>query len=422
MKKINIGILGYGTVGSAVDRLIQKNPSLGLTVKRICDVSPKVKHPKLTRRAEEVINDPEIEIVVEAIGGINPAKKLVLAALRSGKHVVTSNKELVANHLEELFRAARQNGVGLLFEAAVGGGIPILGPLQNDLAANRISEVYGIVNGTTNYILHKMTRQGMSFSEALARAKEKGYAEADPKKDIEGYDASYKAVILAAVAFGAKIDWRKVTFEGIAKIEAEDIRYANEIGYVIKLLAVAKKHNDRVEVSVHPTLIPCDHPLSFIPGPMNAIYVKGEPVGELMFYGQGAGGGPTASAVVGDILKIANDKYQMLRQAQHPERSRGMTNVKLEKVKMKDASDTSGQFYIRMLVPDRSGVLAKISKVFANAKVSIAVVNQRETIGKNANLVIVTHKAREADLNRALARLRKLPVVRKICNIIKVGL
>ncbi|MFA4906316.1 MAG: homoserine dehydrogenase [Candidatus Margulisiibacteriota bacterium] len=409
MQKVKIGILGYGTVGSAVDRLIQKNPSLGLEVKKICDISPKVKHSKLTRRASDVINDPDIEVVVETIGGINPAKKFVLAALSNGKSVVTSNKELIALNLKELAAAARKNKVALLFEAAVGGGIPILGPLMNDLSADRISEVYGIVNGTTNYILHKMTKEGMRFSEALARAKEKGYAEANPKKDIEGFDASYKAAILAAVAFRAEVNWKKVAFEGISRIEPEDIRYAQEIGYVIKLLAAAKRKGEGIEVSVHPTLIPCDHPLAFIPGPMNAIYVKGEPVGELMFYGQGAGGGPTASAVVGDILKITNYGLRI-------------TNLKLEPVKMKDMSDNCGQFYIRMLVPDRSGVLAKISKVFANARVSIAVVNQRETVGKNANLVIVTHQARQADLDRALARLKKLPVVRKICNIIRVGL
>jgi homoserine dehydrogenase len=261
-----------------------------------------------------------------------------------------------------------------------------------------------------------MTKEGMEFSEALKRAKEKGYAEANPKKDIEGYDASYKAAILAAVAFRARINWKKVAFEGIARIEQEDIRYAQEIGYVVKLLAVAKRKGNEVEVSVHPTLIPRDHPLSFIPGPMNAIYVKGEPVGELMFYGQGAGGGPTASAVVGDILKIA-PCLPAGRNEQCP-----MTNVQLEKVKMKDVSETYGQFYIRMLVPDRSGVLAKISRAFADARVSIAVVNQRETIGKNANLVIVTHEAQQAELNKALARLRKMPVVRKVCNIIRVGL
>jgi len=409
MKKVNIGILGYGTVGSAVDRLIRHNPSLGLYVKRVCDVSPKVKHHKLTRRAADIINDPEIAIVVEAIGGINPAKKFVLAALKAGKHVVTSNKELIALNLPELSAAAKKSRVSLLFEASVGGGIPILGPLMSDLAANKISEVYGIVNGTTNYILSKMTKEGMEFSEALKRAKEKGYAEADPKKDIEGYDASYKAAILAAVAFRARINWKKVAFEGIARIEQEDIRYAKEIGYVVKLLAVAKRKGNEVEVSVHPTLIPRDHPLSFIPGPMNAIYVKGEPVGELMFYGQGAGGGPTASAVVGDILKITNYGLRI-------------TNLELKSIKMKDVAETYGQFYIRMLVPDRSGVLAKISRAFADARVSIAVVNQRETIGKNANLVIVTHEAQQAELNKALARLRKMPVVRKVCNIIRVGL
>jgi len=416
MKQINIGIIGLGTVGSAVVELIRKNSALieertglRLRIKKGCDIR-KVRVPcAVTRNPNEIINDPEISVVVEAMGGVNPAKKLVLQAIRAGKSVVTSNKELIAIHLEEILQAAARKGVSVLFEGAVGGGIPILGALRNNLAANRISEVFGIVNGTTNYILSKMTKEKMEFSEALKRAKEKGYAEADPRMDIEGFDAQYKAVILAAVAFGAKINWREVHCEGISKITQEDIRYAEEIGYVIKLLAVAKKVDDKVEVRVHPTLVPQDHPLAFIPGPMNAIYVRGDAMGEQMFYGQGAGGLPTASAVVSDIIEVSKSKIESRR-------------LKLESRKLRPIEEISSRYYIRLTAPDRHGVLAGISRAFADAKVSIAAVVQKETVGKTATIVIVIHEAKEANLRRALAKLKKLSVVSKICNVIRVGL
>lgn len=414
MKKINIGILGLGTVGAAVAELIKKNSKtiaqktgVQISLKKGCDIR-KVRIPyPTTRNPYEIINDPEISVVVEAIGGVNPAKKYVLDSIRAGKHVVTTNKELMALHMEEILSTAARMGVSVLFEGAVGGGIPILSALRDNLAANKISEVYGIVNGTTNYILSKMSRKGWEFPEALKAAQKKGYAEANPKLDVEGYDASYKAVILAAVAFGAKVDWQKVYFEGISRITQEDIRYAEEIGYVIKLLAIAKKVGGQIEVRVHPTLVPKDHPLSFIPGPMNAIYVRGDAVGELMFYGQGAGGMATASAVIADILSI---------QKSNPEIE------SLEKGKLRPMEEIESRYYIRLTAPDRHGVLAGISRAFAEQKVSIAAVVQKETKGKTAAIVIIIHQAKEANLRRAVAKLKKLSVVKEVNNVIRVGL
>jgi homoserine dehydrogenase len=277
------------------------------------------------------------------------------------------------------------------------------------LLANDLTEVYGIVNGTTNFILSKMTKDGLEFTEALKEAQNKGFAEVKPQKDIDGYDASYKAAILAGVAFCAKINWKDIYFEGIKRITQEDIRYADEIGYIIKLLAVAKKSAAGLEVRVHPTLISKDHPLASVSGPMNAIYVKGNAVGELMFYGPGAGGAPTASAIVGDIIAIVNPKFQML-------------NLNLKSLKIKSINEITSRYYIRLTAPDKHGVLAGISKAFADEKVSIAAVMQKEMTGKTATIVIIIHESKEANLRRAVAKLKKLSVVKKVCNVIRVGL
>ena len=404
---IKIGILGFGTVGSATEKLIRENPQLRIRVKSICD--PKIKHhPLLVKNASRIINDPEIDVLVECIGGVEPARKYILEAMKEDKHVVTTNKELVALHMEELGQASLYNNVGFMFEGAVGGGIPIISPLRENLKACNLTEVYGIVNGTTNYILSKMTDEGMEFSKALKIAKKKGYAEADPKLDIKGYDAAYKAAILAAVAFSAKVDFKKVPFEGISKISQVDIKYASEIGYVIKLLAVAKKSKNELEVRVCPILLPKSHPLASVLGPMNAIYVKGKAVGELMFYGQGAGGGPTASAVVADILKIMKKPWAQA--------------LELKNLKIKDLSDTQSRYYIRLTTPDKHGVLAGISKAFADQKVSIQAVVQKETVGKSATIVIITHKTPEKNLRRAVDKIKRLSVVKQVNNMIRVGL
>ncbi|KAF0134454.1 MAG: homoserine dehydrogenase [Candidatus Saganbacteria bacterium] len=410
---INIGLLGFGVVGSAVEKLvklnsavIEKNTGLNLKIKGIADNDSGKKHHLLTKNAYDVINDPEISVIVEAIGGEKPALEFILAAIDAGKHVVTSNKVVIALHLNKILERAKAKGVNVLFEASVGGGIPIIGPLSNDLAANQITEVYGIVNGTTNYILSKMKE--MEFEEALKDAQKMGYAEADPKLDIEGFDASYKAAILASVAFKAEIDWKKINFEGISAIMQEDIRYAGDMGYAIKLLAIAKNIDDEIDIRVHPTLVSKIHPLANIDGAMNAIYVKGNAVGELMFYGQGAGGMATASAVVGDVVKCVKNQSE--------------NSFSLMPAKIKDSSVIASRYYIRLAALDKSGVLAGISTVFADENVSIATVVQKETIGKVATIVIVIHETKDADLRKAIAKLKKLPTIKKVCSVIRVGL
>lgn len=416
MEKIGIGIIGYGTIGASVDKLIKENRSeilkktgLKLEVLSVCDVSPKAKHPLLTRRASELIENPDILVVVEAIGGEHPALEFILESIRMGKHVVTSNKEVMALHADEIFAEAREYGVSVRFEASVGGGIPILSSLIEDLAANNIREVYGIVNGTTNFILTKMMREGIDFGDALKEAQNLGYAEANPKKDIEGYDASYKAAILSMSAFGKMLKWKNIYFEGISNISKEDMEYAFDMGYVIKLLAIVKNLKNEVEARVHPTLIPKDHPLASVNGPMNAIYVKGDFVGELMFYGAGAGGDATASAVVSDIIATATNRSDILR-----------SNI--IQVKTSPIDEISCRYYIRLQAFDKHGVLAGISKAFSDEKVSIAAVFQKETIGGTATIVILMHEAKEKNMQKALNKIKKLSVVKKISNVIRVGL
>lgn len=418
MKQINIGIIGYGTVGSAVGRVLKDNSAViservgvHIVVKKVCD-SRKLSIPySLTPNPYKVINDPEIDVIVEAIGGLEPAKKLVLAALRAGKHVVTPNKELIARAMDELMDAAEANGVCLLFEGAVGGGIPILNTIRDNLAGNEISEVYGIVNGTTNYILSKMTAEGWEFADALKAAQKLGYAEADPKADIEGYDASYKATILASLAFGVKVRWADVYREGIEKITVEDIQFASEIGYVIKLLAIAKKKDGEVEVRVHPALVAKSHPLANVADNFNAIYLKGSPVGELMFYGPGAGGGPTASAVISDLISIARGCGE--DECDPPAVSR-------EKLSLRRIEETSSRYYLRLQAADEHGVLAGVAKAFADKKVSIAAVTQKEDGGNQATIVILLHNVEERNLRSALKVISRLPMVKKIGNVIRI--
>jgi homoserine dehydrogenase len=414
MKKIEIGILGLGTVGSAVADNLRKNAAAiaertgcRLAVKKGCDIRKVKTRFPVTADPYTVINDPAISIIVETIGGINPAKKLVLAALRAGKSVVTSNKELIACHMEEIYAVAKKNGVAILFEGAVGGGIPIVATLRDNLSANRFSEVYGIVNGTTNYILSKMDEEQKDFNQVLSQAQALGFAEADPKMDLQGYDASYKAAILASTAFGARISWEEVYREGVDKIAKEDILYAGEMGYVIKLLAVAKRIKDKLEVRVHPALVAKNHPLAGVSENYNAIYVKGYPVGELMFYGPGAGGNPTASAVISDIISL-------VRQGSLPPVS------ELKSFKLIKIDEIESRYYIRLQAPDRYGVLAGIAKAFADKKVSIAAVVQRETVGKLSTIVIMLHKVAEKNLKAALKVTAKLPVVHRICNVIRI--
>ncbi|PIS31675.1 homoserine dehydrogenase [Candidatus Saganbacteria bacterium CG08_land_8_20_14_0_20_45_16] len=414
MKKVYVGIIGFGNIGSAVAEFIKKNhqviaanTGLDLELKKVCDTRQlKIAYP-LTHQYTDIINDPEIAVVVEAIGGTVPAKKIILAALNQKKHVVTPNKEVVAKHMKELLAAAAKNKVQLLFEASVGGGIPIIQPIKESLAGNNISQIYGIVNGTTNYILFKMSSEKMEFASALKQAQDKGYAEPNPKADIEGYDAAYKAAILASVAFKAEVNWQAVYREGITGITQEDIQYAKDIGYVVKLLAIAQKVDEKIDIRVHPALLPANHALATVADNYNAIYVKGTPVGPLMFYGQGAGGGPTASAIISDIIASANSKFEI-------------RNSTLKKAKVRNINEVKGKFYIRLEVPDRVGVLAGISKVFAQKKVSIAAVLQKESNGQFVTLIILTDKVVEKNLRAALATMKKLSVVHKIGSVIRL--
>jgi homoserine dehydrogenase len=425
-KTINIAMFGLGTVGSGVYKVLgrQKNNidiiGANLNLRKIVVKDPgkkrnlKVKKGLLTSSALEVINDPSIDVVVELIGGIEPAFSVIKKCLERGKHVVTANKLLLASYGKELFATAKKNNVDIYFEAAVAGGIPIIRPLKDSLAGNNIEKVMGIVNGTTNYILSKMTAEGASFKEVLAEAQSLGYAEANPEADVEGHDAAAKLAILASIAFNSRVTFKDVYKEGITKIEQTDILYANDIGKVIKLIALAKQSDGGIEVRVHPTMIPATHPLAAVNGVFNAVFVEGDSVGELMFYGQGAGSLPTASAVVGDIIDIGRNIVSG--------RSLKMECSCYDKKKILPIDSILTSYYLRMKVHDKPGVLAKIAKAFGDKQVSIQSVIQKgpASRGGTAELMFISHPVVEKNLNRALKVIDKLDVVSKINNVIRV--
>jgi homoserine dehydrogenase len=364
----------------------------------------------LTIDAHSVVTDPSIDVVVELIGGIEPARGLILAALKAGKPVVTANKELLANVGAELFEAASAGGVDLLFEASVGGGIPLIRPLRESLAGEKIRRVIGIVNGTTNYILTRMTEEGASYHDALAEAQSLGYAERDPTADVEGFDAAAKAAILASVAFGVRVVAGNVYREGISSITSADIALASRLGYVIKLLAVIQGSPDgQIDVRVHPAMVPATHPLASVRDSFNAVFVEGEAVGELMLLGRGAGGMPTASAVLGDLLDAAHN----LRVG-----STGRT-VALRPSVIRPIDDLVSEYYLTLEVADRPGVLAAVAKVFEDHSVSIRSMEQIG-LGAEARLIFITHVARERDVQDCLRDLRHLDVVDRIGGLLRV--
>ncbi len=423
--EIGVGIIGLGTVGGSVYKVlaqnrekIEKEVGQPVKVKKVFDLNQSrydelsVPEEQRALSAKEVLNRDDISIVVELIGNIEPARSIILESLKSGKSVVTANKELLALHGEELFTVAAESGVDLLFEASVGGGIPIIKPLKESLTGNRVREVMGIVNGTTNYILSRMSEEGCSFSDALKEAQEKGYAEADPSADVEGRDAASKIAILASIAFNSRILSTQVYCEGIRKITPQDIKYAKELGFVIKLLAVGKEENGLIDVRVHPALIPVTHPLASVEKVYNAIYVRGDVVGEVMFFGPGAGGMAAASSVVGDIIEIArNLKFGSLGRI-------GCTCFESKKVR--PIEDLITRYYVLMEVLDRPGVLASIAGEFGKAQVSLASVIQKETFGERAELVFMTHKTIESSFRKALEAIKGLPVVNEVKNVIRV--
>lgn len=364
----------------------------------------------LTTDPYEVVNDPEVDIVVEAMGGIEPARTLLLEAIANGKHVVTANKELLASLGQELFDAADRAGVDIYYEAAVAGGIPLIRPLKESLVGERILKVMGIVNGTTNYILTRMEQDGLDFGEALALAEKLGYTELDPTADIEGFDAASKAAILASIAFNTRVVAGDVHREGISHITAADMAFAKRLGYSIKLLAIAELQDEEVAVRVHPAMVPLAHPLASVHENLNAVFVVGERVGELMFYGRGAGGGPTGTSVVGDVLSIA-------RNIVTGGRGPGCTCTTTRKVRPIESN--FAQYYMLLEVADEPGVLATVASSFGEHDVSIMSVWQ-EGHGEDAQLVIITHRALERNIQQTLATLRGLKQVRDVASVMRV--
>lgn len=420
---VRVGLLGCGNVGAALVNVLKSNADLitqragvrievtrvavhNLAKERDVDLAPGV----LTNDADAVVGDPNVDVVVEVIGGVEPARSLILTALKSAKPVVTANKELLANFGEELFEAAETAGVDLLFEASVAGGIPLMRPLRESLAGERIRRVMGIVNGTTNYVLTQMTEEGSSFAEAVAEAQELGYAERDPTADVEGFDAASKAAIIASIAFGARIVGGDVYREGITNISADDIAAAKELGYVVKLLAVAEECNGGVGARVHPAMVPLDHPLASVRGSYNAVFIEGDTVGNLMLLGRGAGGGPTASAVLGDLIDASKNMHAG---------ARGATIGHLVKKPIHPIDETASQFYVSLDVADQPGVLAAIAGVFGKYDVSIQSMQQKGE-GEGARLIFVTHLAREAALTKTIHEVRDLDVVVSVGSVLRV--
>ncbi|HRY13733.1 MAG TPA: homoserine dehydrogenase [Syntrophomonadaceae bacterium] len=422
---INIGLLGCGTVGSGVVKLLQENRAAieaktnsQLSIVKVLELDRQkclqsgIDDSIITDNIEEIINDESIDIVVELIGGIEPALSFITAAMKKGKHVVTANKDLIAEHGEELFATAAENGVDFYFEASVGGGIPIVYPLKQSLAGNKIQEVIGILNGTTNYILTKMSQEGRDFEEVLQEAQQLGYAESDPTADIGGWDAARKIAILSSIAFNSRVTLSDVYVEGITSINAKDILYARELGFVIKLLAIAKESDGKIQSRVHPAFLPMGHPLANVNGVFNAIFVRGNAVGDVMHFGRGAGQMPTASAVVGDIIEIGrNMAFQINSRI-------GCTCY--EEKEILPIDELCAQYYIRMNVTDRPGVLAGIAGVFGANQVSIASVIQKSSSADKAELILITHTVKEKYLQDSLQTLRRMDIVAEINNVIRL--
>ncbi|MFQ5558803.1 MAG: homoserine dehydrogenase [Acidimicrobiales bacterium] len=427
MKPVRIGLLGCGNVGAGLVSLLDEQADtvsartgLDLAITRIAvrstskdrslDVAPGV----LTSDAGAVVDDPDVDVVVELIGGIEPARELVRRALTSGKPVVTANKELLANHGAELFAHAEKAGVDLLFEAAVAGAIPLVRSLRESLVGEPIERVMGIVNGTTNYILTRMAESGASYADALAEAQSLGFAERDPTADVEGHDAGAKAAIIATVAFGALVVAGDVYHEGISDITSHDIETARRLGYVIKAVAVVERTSPAGEVPelairVHPAMIPAGHALASVRGSFNAVFIEGGAVGDLMLYGRGAGGRPTASAVLGDLIDASTNLHDGA-----PGRMGRLTRARVRPI-----DDLDSAYYLGLDVADRAGVLAQVAEVFGRHAVSIRSMEQ-QGLGDEARLIFITHRARERDVQSTLHALRDLDVVRELGTVLRV--
>ena len=422
-RTIRIGMLGCGTVGSAVVRMLAEHgddiamrAEVRLAVTRVAvrdagrERDVPLSREVFTTDAATIVADPDIDIVLELLGGMDPAKELILASFSSGKPVVTANKELLANVGKELFDAADAASRDIRFEAAVAGGIPLIAPLKESLAGERVIRMLGIVNGTTNYVLTQMSERGWTFEAALAEAQRLGYAEADPTADVDGFDAAAKCAILASIAFNTRVVASDVYREGIARITPQDIADAARLGYVVKLLAIAELDDGEVSARVHPAMIPATHPLASVRDANNAVFVEGAKVGQLMFYGPGAGGDATATSVVGDLVHVA-------RNLAFGGRAIGCTCVLDRAIRPMDA--TTGQYYLNLHVEDRPGVLAEIAEAFAHNGVSIERVWQ-EGFAEEATLVFITHRAQEGAFQKTVAELRDRASVRAVASLLRV--
>ncbi len=421
MREIGVGLVGMGTVGAGVVQVLAENGEeiarrLGARLRLVKIADKDIESDRgvpvapglLTTDVAEVLENPEVQVVVELVGGYEPAKSFLLRAIASGKHVVTANKALLAVHGDEIFAAARAAGVDVGFEASVGGGIPILRAVREGMAANRVSRVFGILNGTTNFILTEMKEQGESFERVLREAQRLGYAEADPTFDVEGVDAAHKITLLATMAFGRRVPFDQVYVEGIRQITPQDIQYAGDFGYAVKLLAVAKFDGKRVEARVHPTMIPSRHLLADVHGVYNAVYVDADFLGPTMYYGQGAGRKATASAVVGDVVELARNVVQGVSWRVPP---RAFQEDALQEAVLKPIEEVVCQYYLRFTALDKPGVLSKISGVLGEYGISLeSVVQKGRDAGQAVPLVMMTHEAREEDVRHALGEIESLGV------------
>ncbi len=435
-----VGLLGLGTVGAGTVQILQnpaqRHPLLQeLEIHRVgvrsLDKPRPVEVPAscLTTDLASIVTDPEIDIVVEVLGGLEPARSLILQAIQNGKHVVTANKAVISRYGEEIFTAAAQAGVYVLLEAAVGGGIPVIEPLKQSLCANRIQSVMGIINGTTNYILTRMQQEGADFDAVLDDAQKLGYAEADPTADVDGWDAADKIAILASLAFGGRIDRDAIHCEGIRAVTATEISYADKLGYVIKLLGIASRDAtatspETLQVRVHPTLLPKNHPLASVNDVYNAILIEGDPVGQVMFFGRGAGAGPTASAVVADILNIAallKVGRDCVKQADgQPLLDPLLACTHSHYCAIAPIAQLQMRFYVRFLAQDSAGVIGRIGTGFGDHEVSLESVVQVGMRDGQAEIVVVTHQVQEGKFRQALAQIQALPGIQTVASVLRV--
>ncbi len=431
MNDIKVGLLGFGTIGAGVAKLLLANAEhikgkLGtnLVLKRIADLDittdrgVAVPEGVLTTRADDVLTDPEISVVIELIGGYEPAKSFVLKAIENGKHVVTANKALLALHGQEIFAAAARKNVEVLFEASVGGGIPVLSAIRGNMAANNFSTVFGILNGTCNYILTKMTEEGADFAPALKKAQELGYAEADPTFDIEGVDTAHKLSLLLSLCFGTRVTFSDIYCEGVSSLTATDISFAKEFGYRIKLLAIGKLDEGRIEARVHPTMIPQNSPLSDVNGAFNAIRFTGDFIGPVMFYGRGAGMDATASAVIGDVMDIGRNLLAGIGRRTAP---LGYLDESMRTLTIKPMAEIVSKYYLRFSAVDQPGALAKIAGALGDAGISIeSMIQTGRSTGDAVPVVIMTHEAGEGAVQKALAVIDASDIVTEKTHLIRI--